>query len=65
MVHGLLQLLWIMRSSLGAALDASIHQGSVSARATASQPLVGGMEADPSLSRQISQGLSVSNVPTH
>jgi len=64
-VNGLLQLLWINRPPLGAAPAASIHQGSAAARAVASKPVVGRAEAEPSLSRQISQGLSVLNLSTH
>jgi len=55
-VHGLLQLLWIERPPLSTTPAASIHEGSAGARAIASQALVGGSQADPSLRCQISRG---------
>ena len=64
-VHGLLQVLGIERPPLGAAPAASIHQGSDTTGAIPSKPLVGGAQADPGLSRQLSQGLSILNVSTH
>jgi len=64
-LNRVLQLLWIESPPLGAAPAASIHQGSDTTGAVPSQPLVGGAEADPGLSRQISQGLSILNVSTH
>jgi len=64
-LNRVLQLLWIERPPLSAVLAPSIHQGSDTTGAVPSQPLVGGPEADRSLCRQISQGLSVLNVSTH
>jgi len=55
-LNRVLHLLWIERPPLGAAPAASIHQGSNTTGAVPSQPLVGGSQADPGLSRQISQG---------
>ncbi|MEY4999471.1 MAG: hypothetical protein RIS00_1515 [Pseudomonadota bacterium] len=64
-VHGLLQLLWIERSPLAAALAASIHQCSAAARAIVSQPFVGSAQADSGLCGQFSQGLSILNASSH
>jgi len=63
-LNRVLQLLWIKRWPLAAALAASIHQGSAPAKAITSQPFVGGAEADPCLTHQISQDLSVLNLST-